>query len=93
MVKLIVYSHITKSSLSFSRLCLAVKVDVDTVHVTQQNGVGVTYSADVHELKLMLRNQVSRSVSLYVLGFFPFQQKFCLFGSKGLERATRRSKM
>lgn len=43
----------------FSRTCLAVKVDVETVHVTQRNGVGVTFSADVHELKLMLRNQVS----------------------------------
>jgi hypothetical protein len=43
---------------------LAVKVDVETVHVTQQNGVGVTFSADVNELKLLLRNQVSRLFSL-----------------------------
>ena len=48
----------------YSRSCLAVKVDVETVHVTQQNGVGVTFSADVNELKLLLRNQVSRLVSL-----------------------------
>ncbi|XP_028398528.1 mediator of RNA polymerase II transcription subunit 17-like [Dendronephthya gigantea] len=40
------------------RTCLAVKVDVETVHITQHDGVGVTFSADVHELKLMLRNQV-----------------------------------
>jgi hypothetical protein len=55
---------------------LAVKVDVETVHVTQQNGVGVTFSADVNELKLLLRNQVSRLVSLvwrmvHVGGFLP----------------------
>ena len=47
----------------YSRSCLAVKVDVETVHVTQQNGVGVTFSADVNELKLLLRNQVSRLLS------------------------------
>lgn len=46
------------------RRCFAVKVGTDTVHVTQHDGIGVTFSADTQELKLMLRNQVQ----LFMLG-------------------------
>ncbi|XP_046847873.1 mediator of RNA polymerase II transcription subunit 17-like isoform X1 [Xenia sp. Carnegie-2017] len=40
------------------RTCLAVKVDKDTIHVTRQDGLGITLSADVNELKETLKNQV-----------------------------------